>query len=302
MIPIETLCNDFQKWLSGPNFINPYSKLSIKAYTAEVRRYLTFLDFEGIEDIADATAYLAQSFLFHGKNGKETSKTTRTVRMTALEHFYEWASYEGICSENRIREIKVEKQRNRGGRGGSNAKRLPPVLSWDEQDRLLNSVANLATIAGVRNHATIGILLDTGLRASEVCTLAVEDAQQYLKGHLRVTGKGNKERLIRFEPEHTAAVQTWLKIRQRLTPHSSNYLLLSNRSTPMQPVVLYHEIRTLLSSAGIRKPQMGPHLLRHTAASRWLAMGMDMVQVRDNLGHGDLTITSRYAHLLVSEG
>ena len=68
----------------------------------------------------------------------------------------------------------------------------------------------------------------------------------------------------------------------------------------MQPVILYHEIRALLSRAAIQKPQMGPHLLRHTAASRWLARGMDMVQVRDNLGHGNLTITSRYAHLLVS--
>ncbi|WCE93271.1 tyrosine-type recombinase/integrase [Acidithiobacillus ferriphilus] len=81
---------------------------------------------------------------------------------------------------------------------------------------------------------------------------------------------------------------------------TSGYLLMTDQSTPMQSVILYHEIRAL-SRAAIQKPQMGPHLLRHTAASRWLGMGMDMVQVRDYLGHGNLTITSRYAHLLIPE-
>ena len=297
MIPIESLCSDFRKWLSGPNFANPYSEHSIQAYVAETRRYLCFLNFDGIEDIAASSPHLAKKYISTGRNGRETSTSTKTVRLAALLHFYDWREFAEICPENHARAIQRDKQHQRGGRGGATAKRLHPVLSWDEQESLLDCAAERATIAGVRNHATIGFLLDTGLRASEICALRVEEALGYFAGHLRVTGKGNKERLVRFTPEHAAALRSWLKIRGRLTP-TSDHLLMTDQSTPMQPVILYHEIRTLLSRAAIQKPQMGPHLLRHTAASRWLAKGMDMVQVRDNLGHGNLTITSRYAHLL----
>ena len=298
MIPIESLCDDFRNWLSGPNFANPYSEHSIQAYVAETRRYLAFLDFDGIDDVSASSPHLAKKYLSTGRNGRETSKSTKVVRLAALLLFYDWMEFTEICLDNHARAIQRDQQQQRGGRGGAAAKRLHPVLSWEEQDRLLGCAAERSTIAGVRNHATVGFLLDTGLRASEVCELRVADAQGYFEGHLRVTGKGNKERLVRFTPEHEAALRTWLKIRGRLT-QTSDHLLMTDQSTPMQPVILYHEIRALLARAAIQKPQMGPHLLRHTAASRWLARGMDMVQVRDNLGHGNLTITSRYAHLLV---
>lgn len=302
MIPLESLVSDFQKWLSGPNFEIPYSSASIRGYVANARRFVEFVDFEGIEDVEGISLQLVKRWVVQSKNGI-APVSTQMVRYSALRLFFDFLQYEHGFPFHPAKALMEEKQRlrqesgRRGGRGGSKQKRLPPVLDLDEIDRLRIEAKRYETIAGYRDAALVDFLLATGLRAEETVSFRLDALNGYYSGRLRVIGKGNKERLVLFPPPPKDSMELWLFMRRRMAT-TADALFLTDQGKPLTPGILYMVIRRLLKRTGIHKPQAGPHLLRHTAASLWLANGMDLRRVQENMGHGNIVVTSRYLHLL----
>lgn len=304
MIARESLLLGFQKWLSGPNFEIPYSSASIKGYIANIQRFLDYLEFEGIDDIDGISLSVLRNWVTRGRTGI-APVSTQMVRYAASRLFFDWLQYEHRFPFHPARALQEERQRlkqegaRRGGRGGSRQKRLPPVLSIEEIDRLRSEAMRYETIAGFRDAALLEFLLATGLRAQEAVSFRLDDLNGYYTGRIRIIGKGNKERLVRFPPPPKDSMEYWLHTRRRLVAVADS-LFLSDQGKALTAAMLYMVIRRLLDRTGIRKPQAGPHLLRHTAASLWLANGMDLRQVQENMGHGNIAITSRYLHLIES--
>jgi integrase/recombinase XerC len=302
MIDRDGLLTDFRIWLSGPNFEFPYSPASIRGYVANVRRFLDYLEFEGIESLDDISVHRLKVWVVQGKSGV-APVSTQMVRYSAIRLFFDWLEYERGLPFNPAKALQEEKQRirqesgTRGGRGGSRQKRLPPVLDLDEIDRLRIEAKRYETIAGYRDAALLDFLLATGLRAQEAVTFRLDALNGYYTGRLRIVGKGNKERLVLFPPPPKESMELWLYMRRRMIAHG-DALFLSDQGKPLTAAMLYMVIRRLLERTGIRKPQAGPHLLRHTAASLWLAQGMDLRRVQENMGHSNIVITSRYLHLI----
>ncbi len=302
MIHPETYLSDFQKWLSGPNFELPYSPASIKGYVANARRFLDYLDFEGMECVEDISVGLVKRWIVQGKSGI-APVSTQMVRYSAIRLFFDWLQYAYRFPFHPAQALQEERRQNRqtggrrGGRGGNQQQRLPPVLDRDEIDRLRTEAKRYETIAGYRDAALVDFLLSTALRAQEAVSFRMTDLHGYYTGRIRVVGKGNKERLVRFPPPPKDSLELWLYVRKRM-PSTADTLFLSDQGKPLSAAMLYMVIRRLLERTAIHKPQAGPHLLRHTAASLWLADGMDLRRVQENMGHSSIVVTSKYLHLL----
>lgn len=300
MAKLSDLLPIFENWIRGPNFRAPYSAHTIKAYTRVARDFLSFLESEGVETLDEVNAAWLRKFFFGGTKEEYSASSTVGVRMAAIDLLFVMATESGHARVNPVIDFKDALRRKKGGQGGREGQRLPVVLNWDEQEALMRQAMFHNTIAGYRDAALIGLILDAGLRREEVCALRLADADAYFAGRMRVIGKGNKERLVLFTPHHADRMRSWLIARRRIRikPAHADLLFLTDEGNPLLPDLVYQQIRRLLSRAGIKKPQSGPHLLRHTAASRMLAEGVNIRRVQENMGHTTVATTSRYLHLL----
>lgn len=219
--------------------------------------------------------------------GKDAANTTTSMYSHALSSFYEWLRYEDILDDNPVSTLRDRQKRI--GKKSTPKKRLPSVLTEDEVQSLFYGISQ-GKGDKTEISAIVGLILDTGLRISEALSMTVRDGITILnEGTLRVVGKGNKERLVRTLREYEDLLRAYVYKDQR----DPNERLFSVRRAGA-----YRAIKRALSRAGIQKPQMGPHLLRHTAASLMLKHNWTLAQVRDNLGHSSIAITEIYLHVV----
>ena len=173
---------------------------------------------------------------------------------------------------------------------------LPKSLTEDEVERLLQA-PSVDEPLGLRDRAMLEVLYATGVRVTELVTLkhAQVNANQ---GVIRVTGKGNRERLV---PLGAEAVQ-WLERfaagprAALLEGRSTDYLFPTRRAECMTRQSFWHIIKRYALVAGIRKP-LSPHTLRHAFATHLINHGADLRVVQMLLGHSDLSTTQIYTHV-----
>jgi integrase/recombinase XerD len=176
-------------------------------------------------------------------------------------------------------------------------RKLPPSLTVEQVLSLLEQ-PDPATALGSRDAALLELLYATGLRVSELCGLRL--SQLYLDASfVRCTGKGSKERIVPFGPKARAALMHYLTVaRPKLVKHRPSEAVFVNRSaTPLSRQAVWKLLRRYARSAGL-KPEIYPHLLRHSFATHLLAGGADLKVVQSLLGHADLVTTEIYTHVL----
>jgi site-specific recombinase XerD len=242
-----------------------------------------------------------RKFVSVSKRGVQYAKQTINMRTIALSVIFDFLLENDICEANPVVLYREQKMSKKGGKGGRVSTRLPSVLSWDEQERLLFESMLDESLSGVRNCAMIAFFLDTGVRAEELTNLHLSAAEDYMTGRIRVIGKGNKERLIQFKPRYQSCLANWVARRKAMRCKNGveQFLFVSERGSKMTQSVMYPNINKLLKSAKIEeKQQMGAHLLRHTAASIMLAEGKSLIEVQENMGHSSIVTTENYLHLL----
>ena len=149
----------------------------------------------------------------------------------------------------------------------------------------------------LRNYAMLHLLYATGIRVSELVNLPVNGCS-ISSGHVRILGKGNKERMVPF---HTAAGETIQDYLDRarsiiLKNRPSPYLFVSNRGRAMTRNRFWQITREMATAAGISK-KVSPHTLRHSFATHLLAGGADLRSVQMMLGHADIATTQIYTHV-----
>lgn len=176
---------------------------------------------------------------------------------------------------------------------------LPKYLDHSTVDRLLDSPpGELAT--GVRDRAMLDLLYATGLRVSELIQLRVSDLDES-EGMVRVTGKGDKQRLVPVGRQAVKSVERY-RAEQRprlLKGRVSPYLFVTARGTRMTRQGFWKVVRAHGRSAGVFK-KLSPHVLRHTFATHLLEGGADLRSVQTMLGHADIGTTQIYTHVMRS--
>jgi integrase/recombinase XerC len=176
------------------------------------------------------------------------------------------------------------------------ARRLPRVLKQAEAAALMEAV-DRTDPASLRDRALLELLYATGIRVGELCGLDVDDVDDERRV-VRVLGKGNKERVVPYGVPAHAALREWrLAGRPRLVrPGSGPALFLGDRGGRIDPRSVRRIVHARLSQVpGV--PDLGPHGLRHTAATHLLDGGADLRSVQELLGHATLATTQIYTHV-----
>ncbi len=173
---------------------------------------------------------------------------------------------------------------------------LPQSLSESDVELLLNA-PEVSDSLGFRDRTMLELLYATGLRVSELVGLKFEQLNS-LQGCLRITGKGNKERLVPIGEEALDWIERYI-VESRpilLSGRQCNYLFVTKRAAGMTRQAFWHIIKRYAKKAGIEKA-MSPHTLRHAFATHLLNHGADLRVVQLLLGHSDLSTTQIYTHI-----
>jgi integrase/recombinase XerC len=176
------------------------------------------------------------------------------------------------------------------------------VLRQDEASALLDVAAVAADDAGptgIRDVALLEVLYASGIRVSELCGLDIDDVD-WSRRVLRVLGKGAKERVVPIGIPAITALERWLDgARDALvSPRSGPALFLGARGRRIDPRTVRRVVHALLAHVP-GAPDLGPHGLRHSAATHLLEGGADLRSVQELLGHATLTSTQIYTHVSV---
>jgi site-specific recombinase XerD len=143
----------------------------------------------------------------------------------------------------------------------------------------------------------VTMMLDTGMRVSEVCALNVEDID-FDDGSARIMGgKGDKDRLVLFTQRTLARLQGWLPIRERLQPDDVGACFLNRRGRRLQPRGVQRMMDALAEEAGLPKGKLTPHVLRHNFATGLLERGADLVTIQRLMGHATIATTRVYLEI-----
>ena len=241
-------------------------------------------------DAALARATLAdlRSWL-SAQSGEGVARATVARRAAAVRTFYRWGTRTGrVRADPSLRLVAPR----RGGR-------LPAVLRQADADRLLDVAAVAADDEDpihIRNRAVLELLYASGIRVGELVATDVDDLDLGTNV-VRVTGKGAKERVVPFGIPARQALDAWLATRGRLaTTDSGPALFLGRRGRRVDPRQVREVVHALLAHVP-DAPDLGPHGLRHSAATHLLEGGADLRVVQELLGHASLATTQLYTHV-----
>ena len=229
-----------------------------------------------LEDLQDYLAY-------RDNNGLSARSTQRAI--SAMRHFYRYCVTMRFREDNPVSQLAMPKA----------AKKLPGSLSEDEVDALLDA-PNVEDDIECRDKAMLEVLYATGLRVSELTGLRMSQIS-LTQGLVRVTGKGNKERLVPLGEQALDALQHYLNVaRPALLKHQTDVVFVSKRGVQMTRQTFWHRIKYYAVVAGITE-HLSPHTLRHAFATHLLNHGADLRVVQMLLGHSDLSTTQIYTHV-----
>jgi integrase/recombinase XerD len=206
--------------------------------------------------------------------------------ITTLRNFYRFLIQEGQLDQDPTEFLAQPKQ----------GTTLPKYLNLGEVDQLVGAPP-LDKPTGLRDRAMLELLYATGLRVSELCRLEISAVERAM-GLLRVTGKGNKQRMVPFGDAAGAAIDQYLGDgRPRLLKgRASRFLFVTARGSAMTRQSFWKLLRGYGRRAGISRP-LTPHVIRHSFATHLVEGGADLRSVQIMLGHADISTTQVYTHV-----
>jgi len=277
---------EYERHLVSERDLTPHT---VRAYLADVGGLLEHADRMGRTQLTDLDLRTLRSWLAHQQvTGR--SRTTLARRATAVRVFTAWLARTGRTASDIGSSLRSPQPR----------RTLPPVLRHDEAADLIAAAARLAddgSPVGLRDTAMLELLYATGVRVGELVAADLDDID--LGRHVvRVLGKGRKERTVPFGLPAAGALDAWLtRGRPRLLVAGAGAaLFLGARGGRIdQRAVRTVVHRRIAEVPGA--PDIGPHGLRHTAATHLLEGGADLRSVQELLGHASLATTQLYTHV-----
>lgn len=264
--------DDFISWL---NVEKAYSPNTLASYRRDLEK---FIDYELTpEDIS--------SFIRHlSKMGMASSTVSR--HLAALKSFCHFLVLEGIMDSDPSFDVSFPKA----------SKKLPKALSVGDASILVESPVKRDKIS-LRDRAIMEVLYGTGIRASELIGLKLEDVN-FESGFIRCMGKGSKERIIPAGKPALDALRLYLNLsRSRLLKKKqSQFVFLDRRGLPLTRQGLWFIIKKYVKRTGV-KGSSSPHTFRHSFATHLLEKGADLRSVQEMLGHSNIATTQIYTNV-----
>lgn len=277
---------DYERHLVSERDLAPHT---VRAYLADVAGLLDHAERLGKTEVSDLDLRALRSWLAYQQvTGR--SRTTLARRSTAVRVFTAWLARTGRTPTDVGSSLRSPKARQT----------LPPVLRQDEAADLIAAATRLAddgSPTGLRDVAMLELLYATGIRVGELVALDLDDLDRG-RHVLRVLGKGRKERTVPYGRPAAHALDVWIGSGRPylLATGAGPAVFLGARGARIDP----RAVRTLVHRriADVPgAPDIGPHGLRHTAATHLLEGGADLRSVQELLGHASLATTQLYTHV-----
>lgn len=260
---------------------------SVEAYLHDVELLERYVD--GLDkptSPAEVTTELLQQFI-RTLAGLGMSSASQARILSGIKAFFKYLLIEHIRPGNPAELLEAPKLQ----------RKLPEVLTFAEIEAMISAI-DLSRPGGERNKAILETMYSCGLRVSEVTGLCISHIYEEA-GFLRVTGKGDKERLV---PVGKPALKYMRLYRETVRCHLpqqekySDILFLNKRGAPLSRVMIFYIVKDLARKAGISK-NISPHTFRHSFATHLIEGGADLRAVQQMLGHESITTTEIYTHI-----
>jgi integrase/recombinase XerD len=262
------------------------SRNSVSAYTHDVKelaqfaeKYLKKLPEQLIgEDVSQFLEHLRSEGLNHRSQAR---------RLSGVKGFFKYLLIEEVIDVDPTELIEGPKM----------TRKLPDVLTVEEIDAIIESF-DLSKPEGHRNRAIVETLYSCGLRVSELVSLRLTDVDVE-QGFVRVTGKGDKERIVPIGRKAIKEIANYLPSRNglpKIDKDSENIVFLNRRGKKLTREMIFTIIKAATMNAGIKK-RISPHSFRHSFATHLVEGGADLRVVQEMLGHESITTTEIYTHL-----
>lgn len=274
-------------WLNHLAVERGLSDNTLSNYRRDLRRYLDWLDNAGLGDLGavaatDVEAYVADL----RRDGLAASSTARAL--VVARGLHKFAVTEGEIPTDVAADVSPP----------ATGRHLPDTLSIDDVTQLLDAVptGEYATPVDLRDRALLELLYGTGARISEITSLTVDDMADN-DGILRITGKGDKQRLVPVGSKAVAATDDYLvRARPVFSRGKTHALLLNTRGGTLSRQSAWAVLKNAAARAGLDK-DISPHTLRHSYATHLLEGGADVRVVQELLGHSSVITTQIYTHV-----
>jgi integrase/recombinase XerD len=261
---------------------------TLAAYRRDLVDFAGHLSSKGA-DPAKAGREHVRGFL----NGLSTSgmaASTQARKLSALRQFYGFLYAEGFRSDDPTQTIEAPRA----------SRPLPKILSAKDLDVMLQAAAQHQTPEGLRLTLILEMLYGGGLRVSELAGMPLA-AVRTKENFIRVTGKGNKERLSPLSPAARIALDAYLAVREEFVPKTdknNRFLFASRGEGGHLTRRRFHQLlKAVALKAGIDPAKVSPHVLRHAFATHLVEGGADLRSVQTLLGHADIATTQIYTHV-----
>lgn len=246
------------------------------------------ISIDGVDDelVRSVSLYDLHSFLVFCKNDRDNNNSTRARKASTLRIFFKYLQNQvHIIENNPAEQLDTPKVKQS----------LPKHLTLNESLQLLE---NIDGNNKERDYCIITLFLNCGMRLSELCSLNITDLRD--DNSLKITGKGNKERMIYLNDACVAAIKAYLPYRNTdgVSAADRNALFISRNKKRLSSKTVQHIVYKRLEEAGLGDAGLSVHKLRHTAATLMYQHGnVDIRVLKDLLGHKNLGTTQIYTHV-----
>jgi len=259
---------------------------TVTNYQRDVQALMRYLE-SRYQTVSPITIQAEEIQQFIYEEAKEKSAYSQSRRISGLKSFFKYLIFEKYRDDLPTQWLEAPKI----------GRKLPDTLSVKEIELILDAV-DLSKKEGHRNKALLETLYGSGLRVSELINLQKSDIYEKEK-LLRVTGKGNKQRLVPLGDYALQQINIYLdefQKKQSIQKGYENFVFLNRRGKPLTRNMIFLIVKKTTEMAGIQKT-VSPHTFRHSFATHLLENGADLRTIQVLLGHESITTTEIYTHI-----
>lgn len=271
---------ELEDYLNYLKYQKNYSEHTITSYSDDINEYIEFVKSNRI-DPYNISYDQIRTYLIN-LNDKKDINSTISRKISALRGFYRYLENNNRIDTNPFTLINLPKK----------DKKLPRFFYYNELEELFNT-PKLTTPLGQRDRLILEMLYATGVRVSELVNIKISDIGDHT---IKILGKGNKERIVRYGDYCEEILKMYLDDGHYKLNYSSEYLFLNNNGGKLTDRGVRYILDKIIEKTTIEK-KISPHMLRHSFATHLLNEGCDILTVQELLGHESLSATAIYTHI-----
>ncbi len=263
------------------------SKNSVEAYIRDVTKLTQFFEIHNLEPTPEEVNYNELRDFIQWINKMGVSARSQARIISGIKAFYKYLLLEDLIQKDPTSLLESPKI----------GRKLPDTLSLEEIDLLINTI-DLSKPEGQRNMAILEVLYGCGLRVSELVDLKISNIH-LSSGYIKVSGKGNKERLVPIGGKAIKEINYYFENRASLPKIErayENVVFLTRNGRKLSRVMIFKIVKDLVEKSGLKK-NISPHTFRHSFATHLIDGGADLRAVQEMLGHESIITTEIYTHL-----